>query len=99
MAQLRVEIQGLAATQLALRNGLRAAVKEIATATHASLVAHTPVKSGNARRGWRTTVAGDTFTTQNRVPYIERLENNWSKQTRGQGIVKPAIQKIKGKLI
>jgi hypothetical protein len=47
----------------------------------------TPIKSGNARSNTDLTtnkkfIVGD-------YPYAQRLENNWSKQTRGQGIVKP----------
>lgn len=98
MAKLSVTIDGLNTTKLALQNGLQKAVDEIADATHDALVAKTPIASGNARRGWRTTKGHQTFTSENRVPYIERLENNWSKQTKGQGIVNPALKLVRGKL-
>lgn len=98
MAQLKVDIRGISQTQLALKDGLASAVQEIAQATHQALVHHTPIDTGNARRNWRTQVRRDGFTSENRVPYIERLENNWSKQTRGRGIVRPALNSIKGKL-
>jgi len=45
----------------------------------------TPIDSGNARNR--------TILTQNEIqadyPYAQRLDNNWSKQTKGQGIVAP----------
>lgn len=52
----------------------------------------TPVRSGNARRN--TNLRGNTVVAN--YPYAERLEDNWSPQTRGQGIIAPtekAIQK------
>jgi hypothetical protein len=51
-----------------------------------------PVKGGRARAGWSQKQT-NTYQSRlsNRVPYIERLENNYSKQTRGRGIMKPAI--------
>lgn len=50
------------------------------------------VKGGRARAGWLQKQNGPyNVNLSNRVPYIERLENNYSKQTRGRGIMKPAI--------
>jgi hypothetical protein len=53
---------------------------------------YTPVRSGNARRN--TNLQGNTVTAD--YPYAQRLEDNWSPQTRGQGIIAPteaAIQR------
>ena len=50
------------------------------------------VDGGRARRGWIKRTTGNTVTVANRVPYIERLENNYSQQTRGKGIMRPAIR-------
>ena len=54
--------------------------------------AFTPVRSGNARRN--TNLQGNTVTAD--YPYAQRLEDNWSPQTRGRGIIEPteaAIQR------
>ena len=57
--------------------------------------ANTPkarVNGGNARRN--TNLRGNTVVAN--YPYAERLEDNWSPQTRGKGIIAPteaAIQK------
>ena len=57
--------------------------------------AYTPiarVNGGNARRN--TNLQGNTVTAN--YAYAQRLEDNWSPQTRGQGIIAPtekAIQK------
>lgn len=53
---------------------------------------NTPVRSGNARRN--TNLKGNTVTAD--YPYAQRLEDNYSPQTKGQGIIAPtetAIQK------
>jgi hypothetical protein len=49
-----------------------------------------PVKGGNARRN--TNLQGNTVVAN--YPYAERLEDNWSKQTRGQGIIAPTEKMI-----
>ena len=57
--------------------------------------AATPIKDGRARRGWSERKMGDKIRVTNRIPYIERLESNFSKQTRGKGIIKPAVTRTK----
>jgi hypothetical protein len=57
-----------------------------------NLRAKTPIAEGRARRGWNKQEKTNKVKIANRVPYIERLENNYSKQTRGRGITKPAIR-------
>jgi hypothetical protein len=50
------------------------------------------VNGGNARRN--TNLRGNTVVAD--YPYAQRLEDNWSPQTRGQGIIAPteaAIQR------
>lgn len=56
-----------------------------------NLKSFTPIKKGRARRGWVKAESNNSVKLKNGVPYIERLEANYSKQTRGRGIVKPAI--------
>lgn len=94
---ITVTISNIDKTQLALTQGLSAAVQEIAADTKAALVAATPIRTGRARAGWNETTSSKSFTVENSVPYIERLENNWSKQTRGRGIIGPALNQVKGK--
>ena len=55
--------------------------------------AYTPkarVNGGNARRN--TNLQGNTVTAN--YPYAQRLEDNWSPQTRGRGIIEPTEQAI-----
>ncbi len=59
------------------------------------VIAATPRKEGRARRGWSQRKMGDKIRVANRVPYIERLESNYSSQTKGKGIIKPAVTKTK----
>lgn len=55
-----------------------------------TMKSNTPIRSGNARRN--TNLQGNTVTAN--YPYAERLENNWSPQTRGQGIIDPTERAI-----
>ena len=48
------------------------------------------VNGGNARRN--TNLQGNTVTAD--YPYAQRLEDNWSPQTRGRGIIEPTEQAI-----
>ena len=63
----------------------------IATYAHKRFIEHTPVKSGNARR--KTTLKGNIIEAN--YPYAERLENNYSSQTHGKGIVNPTINDVR----
>lgn len=55
-----------------------------------TMKSNTPIRSGNARRN--TNLQGNIVTAN--YPYAERLENNWSPQTRGQGIIDPTERAI-----
>ena len=55
-----------------------------------SMKANTPIRSGNARRN--TNLRGNTVTAE--YAYAQRLEDNWSPQTRGRGIIAPTEQAI-----
>lgn len=97
---LRVEFQGLAATQRALNTGLKQAVAQLAADVHQNLRQHTPVRTGRARKGWRTTTTDKSFVSENRVPYVGYLDAGTPKMkpaNQGHGIVTPAIQKVRGK--
>lgn len=50
----------------------------------------TPYKSGRASSGWNKKADG---TVENRVPYIVRLENGYSKKQAPRGFVKQSINK------
>jgi len=57
-------------------------------------VSETPVDSGRARRNWRLEGSGTDTTAINQVPYIERLEDGYSKQAR-RGILNPTLRKLR----
>jgi|SRR6056300_1288038 hypothetical protein len=78
----------------AIRRELRAELNKVGNALLEEARAATPIapkNGGRARRGWTKTQSGERVSVSNRVPYIGKLENNYSKQTKGRGIVKPAI--------
>lgn len=94
---LKIKIQGLDTMNKKLTKRLESLVADVAESVLESAKTHTPYRSGNARSNWDKRLEKDTFSVSNRVPYIERLENNWSKQTRGKGIIKPTLTDIKRK--
>ena len=51
---------------------------------------NTPYASGNARRN--TNLQGNTVVAN--YPYAQRLEDNWSSQTQGEGIIAPTEKMI-----
>ena len=50
-----------------------------------TMKSNTPIRSGNARRN--TNLQGNTVLAD--YPYAQRLEDNYSPQTRGRGIIAP----------
>ena len=55
-----------------------------------TMKAKTPIRKGNARRN--TNLQGNTVTAN--YPYAQRLEDNYSPQTNGKGIIAPTEQAI-----
>ena len=73
----------------------RQALDDLPEFAEKTMKAYTPiaaVRGGNARRN--TELRGNRVVAD--YPYAQRLEDNWSPQTKGQGIIAPtetAIQK------
>lgn len=65
--------------------------RHLAQYAHKRFVKYTPVRTGNARRS--TMLRGNTIEAD--YPYAKRLEDNYSKQTKGKGISEPTIQDVK----
>ena len=54
----------------------------------------TPVKSGRAKRGWRLKKQKQfSYRVSNRVPYIGRLDDGYSKQA-PRGMTRPAAREV-----
>lgn len=79
-----------------LERDLQKFVAEVAAEVDKDARANTPIKSGNARRNWTKTVSDRSFTVQNKVPYIGKLEAGASKQA-PRGIIGPTLTQVKGK--
>lgn len=50
----------------------------------------TPIDTGKARRGWKKRTSSKSGEIRNRVPYIEKLEDGYSRQA-PNGFVKQAL--------
>lgn len=79
-----------------LTNALSKFVAVLAKDVEIQARAHTPIKSGNARRNWTKNVTNKSFDVKNQVPYIEKLEAGASRQA-PKGILGPTLTAIKGK--
>lgn len=91
---ISIRIQGLDATRRDLERGLDRAVTELRQDLTRALARNTPIRSGQARRSWTSRPTRTGATIENRQPYIGRLENNYSPQTRGRGIIRPALEEV-----
>lgn len=56
----------------------------------------TPRRSGSAARAWKQQGSGTKTVVENDKPYIQRLDEGYSRQAPG-GILKPTIKEIKRK--
>ena len=65
--------------------------RTIAIEAHKKFVSVTPVRSGNARRKTRL----NNTDIEANYPYAQRLEDNYSKQTKGKGMVQPTLDHIR----
>lgn len=83
-------VQGV---QRDLQRAIEQTIREVAAETQKSAVVSTPVRSGNARRNWTKKTTARDFVVENRVPYIERLEQGSSKQA-PRGIIGPTLDKV-----
>ncbi len=79
-------------TAKSVRDDVKKELEGFSTDLLTNLRLSTPIDRGRARRGWTKRSSKDRVRLVNTVPYIERLESNYSKQTRGRGITKPAIR-------
>lgn len=70
---------------------------------HQMLRATTPIRTGNARSGWKNIYRPGNIgrgteipLQENRVPYISALDDGWSRQA-PRGIVDEAVRKTRKK--
>lgn len=74
---------------LPLTDRIERGLKQMRDDLHDDLVDNTPIDTGLARKGWKKTKYG----SENRVDYIEALEDGHSKQA-PRGIIQPSINKL-----
>ena len=65
--------------------------RTIAIEAHKKFVSVTPIRSGNARRKTRL----NNTTIDANYAYAQRLEDNYSNQTHGKGMVQPTLDHIR----
>lgn len=94
---LSIKVIGIDSALNEIDKDLEAVVERVATIVEESVKKFTPIKSGRARRGWNKKETGQGFNVNNKVPYIGRLEEGYSKQA-PKGIIKPTVREIKRRI-
>ena len=79
-----------------LRRDIDQQVRLIAEDLFKTLERYTPKRSGRARSRWRFTGKDMEYQAINDAPYIQRLDNGYSKQS-PRGIQRPAIREVANK--
>lgn len=77
-------------SKLDIKGKILKGIERMEEDVHRDLISGTPVDTGRARRGWTRTKDG----SENRVPYIDALDDGHSKQA-PNGIIKPALNKLR----
>ena len=87
MIQLKVTIQDSITPHL---KSIEQKLQNLPKQAEQEFIKNTPVRSGNARRN--TKLQGKTIKAD--YAYAQRLEDNWSTQTKGKGIIAPTEEFI-----
>ena len=77
---------------------LNSSVKKIAVDTESNLKQITPVDTGRARSGWNTVEVNKGYKISNNVPYINKLNNGYSKKAPANFVqisIKRAVESFK----
>ena len=93
---MKITITGVDSAKRGLEGEIKLLVARLADEVLTDAKSNTPVKTGNARRGWNKKINNMGAVVDNRVPYIERLEAGASKQA-PRGIIGPTLTQVKGK--
>lgn len=77
-----------------LSNDVDQMVRQVSTDLLDTVKQKTPVASGRAKRGWRLRRQSKfSYEVANRVPYISRLDEGYSKQA-PRGMTRPATREV-----
>lgn len=90
---MKITFEGIKSTITALEKAVESEISSLGDFTLNTAKKYTAIRSGNARRNWQLDKEKGGFTVENTVPYIERLDNGWSKQ-QPRGITKPTLRDI-----
>ncbi len=80
-----------------IKREINSLISDIASQTKQIAQQNTPIDTGRARKGWKTSRTRQGFEVENSVPYIGFLEKGHSKQA-PRGILKPTVRKVTGNI-
>ena len=94
---LSIKVLGIDSALSKIDKNIETEVERVAVIVEEAVKKFTPIKSGRARRGWSKKETFQGFNVNNKVPYIGRLEEGYSKQA-PKGIIGPTLREIKRKI-
>ena len=77
----------------AIERKVQKTLRTIAFDLYIGVKVKTPVDTGKAKRAWKFKKTSNGYTVSNNKPYIERLDEGYSKQA-PDGMTKPIIKQI-----
>jgi hypothetical protein len=96
---LKIEVRGVADTIKQVEADYRDFLERVADTIVTEAPKFTPKRTGRAAKGWEKKMEKDTFTVENRVPYVGYLEKPYVKSKQApKGIIGPTLTSVKGKL-
>lgn len=101
MATLTIRVKGLDQTKAQLRDSFERHVRTVTSEMETALESFTPVRTGRARAGWRSSASKLSGVISNNVPYVQYLEKGTPRMrpaNNGRGIIGPSLKSIKGKI-
>lgn len=101
MASLTIRVKGLAQTKAQLRASFERHVRTVTSELETALESFTPVRTGRAQAGWKSSASKLSGVISNPVPYVQYLEKGTPRMrpaNRGRGIIGPSLKSIKGKI-
>jgi hypothetical protein len=88
--KITVDLVGSTASLKELEDTILRFRQTVAAEFKSQVVPRTPIDQGRARAGWQQRGSGTNISVENRVPYIQRLEQGYSRQA-PRGFVQQAI--------
>lgn len=90
---ISISVLNNAKTLRAVERKIQKTIRTIALDLYIGVKVKTPVDTGKAKRAWKLKKTSQGYSVSNNKPYIERLDEGYSKQA-PNGMTKPILRQI-----